>query len=63
MNVNKTYTGHCIAQDREYSFTVKYLDDGQGGYIRDLIDCTYRGLHRPEICRECSIVKKITPQP
>lgn len=59
----KIYSGHCIAQNCDYSFSVTYLDAGNGNYIKGLIDCKYHGLHQPEICKECSILKKVTDTP
>lgn len=63
MDKIKMYSGHCIAQDCPYSFTVTYLDAGDGTYIKGLMDCKYRGLHQPDICRDCTIKKQITETP
>lgn len=61
--MTKTYYGHCIAQDCDYSISVTYLNDGHGGYVKGLMDCKYRGLHQPEICKDCTIAQKITDNP
>lgn len=61
--MEKVYSGHCIAQDCEYSITVSYLDAGHGEYIKGITDCKYYGLHRPDICKDCTILKQVTDQP
>lgn len=43
--MEKLFYGYCAVQKCEYCISVTYHPDGNGGYVRGLMDCKYRRLH------------------
>jgi len=58
--VLKFFEGHCVVNDKPESFSVTYVERGDGLFERrDLRDCRFRGLFNPRGCVDCQLIREV----
>ncbi|MDR1088497.1 MAG: hypothetical protein LBL23_04425 [Coriobacteriales bacterium] len=58
--VLKFFEGHCPVNDKPESFSVTYVERGDGSFERrDLRDCRFKGLFNPRGCVECELIREV----
>ena len=51
-----TFEGYCPVQEKQYSITIPYLDDGFGGGIKGVANCDYAKHHNCSV--KCPIIEE-----